>query len=62
MTLEYLKEHGYDCIGVGEYEKDTNGKFRMKTIEGLRLWKCEDRYYWVEDDKVSKLYNSQLDG
>ena len=33
MTLEYLKEHGYDCMGVGEYEKDTNGKFRMKTIE-----------------------------
>lgn len=62
MTLEYLKTHGYDCMGVGEYEKTANGKFVMKTIENLRLWKCEGRYYWVEDDKVSRLYDSQLDG
>jgi hypothetical protein len=61
MTLDYLTEHGYDCMGVCEYVK-INGKFIQQTIEGIRLWKCEGRYYWVEDDKVSIVYNSQLDG
>lgn len=61
MTLEYLKEHGYDCMGVCKPVKEGR-KYINQTIESLRIWKCEGRYYWVQDDKVELLYNSQLDG
>jgi len=60
MTPEYLKLYGRDVMGVGEYVKEGR-KFVFKTVEGLRLWKCEDRYYFVKDGQVSLLTNSVLD-
>lgn len=61
MTIEYLRKHGYDCMGVCEPVKE-GCKYVNKTVKGLRIWKCEGRFYWVDGDKVSIVYNSQLDG
>ncbi len=62
MTIEYLKEHGYNTMGVGEYAREGR-KWVLKTVEGLRIWKCEGRYYFVNDEgEVSKIYNTLLDG
>lgn len=60
MTLAYLKEYGRDVMGVGEYVKEGR-KWVFKTVEGLRVWKCENRYYFVKDGEVSLLTNSVLD-
>lgn len=61
MTIEYLQEHGRDTMGVCEHVKEGR-KYVKVVVEELRIWKCEGRYYWVEGDKVSIVYNSQLDG
>jgi hypothetical protein len=61
MTIEYLKEHGKDVCGVCEPVK-IGRKYINQTVEGLRLWKCEGRYYWVEGEEFSIVYNTLLDG
>ena len=61
MTIEYLKEHGSNRMGVGEYIKAEHG-FTFKPIAGLRIWKCDGRYYQVTDDtEVIMLNDSILD-
>ena len=61
MTIEYLKEHGKDVCGVCD-PANIGGKYVNQTVDGLRLWKCEGRYYWVESDNVSIVYDTLLDG
>lgn len=60
MTPEYLKHNGVPKMGVGEYVKEGN-KFVFKTIEGIRLWKMEGRWYWVKGEEVSLMTDSTLD-
>lgn len=57
MTEDYLQRNGRDVMGVGEYVKEGR-KFVFKTVEGLRIWKCEGVYYFVGDGKVSFLEKS----
>lgn len=54
MSFEEIKLNGKYCFGAIKYTR-INGKKQSIKLDGVEIWKCSDKYYWVENNNVIKL-------